>query len=109
MSRSTDRIAFFSNLVEQDPGNPLHRFALAQAQLDAEDWAAAEATYAVCLDLDQGWMMAAIRRGRCLIELSRWAEARQALELGAGLAEKQGHEEPFEEIRALLDGIPDDA
>ena len=61
--------------------------------------APAAATCATCLERDPEWMMAAIRRGRCLVQLGRFEEARASLELGADLAVRQGHEEPFEEIR----------
>ena len=44
---------------------------------------------------------------RCLVALERWDEARTCLERGADLATELGHDEPFEEIRELLDQIPD--
>jgi len=102
-----DRIARFSALVVSDPGNPLHRFALAQAQLAAGDFAGAEASFARCLELNPDWMVAAIRRGRCLLELGRSDEARAALLRGAELAAVQQHEEPLEEIRELLAQLPE--
>lgn len=104
---TTDKIRRFEALVADDPKNPLHRFALAGAYLGAGQWALAEAAYGRCLDLDPGWMMAYIRRGRCLIELSRWDDARAMLERGAELASAQGHDEPFEEIRDLMAQLPD--
>lgn len=104
---STDKITRFRELSEKDPDNPLHAFALAQAYLGVEDWEHAEAAFARCLELDPEWMMAVIRHGRCLVELERWEEARAALEQGAALATKLGHDEPFGEIRELLGDIPD--
>ncbi len=104
---SLDRIARFAALVAKEPDNPLHNFALAQACLGAGDWAAAEAAYARCLTLKPDWMTAAIKRGRCLIELERWDEARSTLDLGADLATKQGHDEPWAEIRELMAQLPD--
>lgn len=103
-----DKIERFRGFVEKDPDNPLHTFALAQAYLEVDDHERAEATYARCLELDPDWMMAVIRRARCLIELGRHDEAREALENGAELATRQGHDEPFEEIRALRDELPDE-
>ena len=100
------KIERFQALHDKDPDNPLHLFALAQACLAAEEYERAEATYAECLRRDPDWMMAAIRRGRCLVVLGRWDEARQSLERGAELAGRQGHDEPFEEIREWLDQIP---
>jgi predicted Zn-dependent protease len=103
----SDRIARWRALVEREPDNPLHNFALAQALLAAGDHAAGEAAFARCLELDPEWMVAAIKRGRCLVALERWDEARAALDLGASLATRLGHDEPFDEIRELREQIPD--
>ena len=105
---SQDKIERFAAFAERDPDNPLHAFALAQALLEVEDFARAEAAYGRCLELNPDWMVASIRRARCLIELERFDEARTSLDHGAALATKQGHDEPFEEIRALLDELPDE-
>jgi predicted Zn-dependent protease len=104
---TTERIARFRALAEKEPDNPLHRFALAQACLGAGDWAGAEQAYAACLALKPDWMMAAIKRARCLIELERWDEARASLDLGAELATRQGHDEPWGEIRELMALLPE--
>lgn len=101
-----ERVARFAAFVEKDPTNPLHNFALASAMAQAGDHAAAEAQFARCLELDSEWMVASIQRGRALIALERWEEARAALERGAELARQQSHEEPFEEIRELMEQIP---
>jgi predicted Zn-dependent protease len=101
------KIERWQALVAQDPDNPLHNFALAQALLGAGEHAAAEAAFARCLALDPNWMVAAIRRGRCLIALQRWDEARAALERGAALAQAQQHDEPWAEIGELRAQIPD--
>jgi predicted Zn-dependent protease len=100
------KVERWAALVAKEPGNPLHNFALAQAQLGAGDHAAAERAFARCLELDPKWMVAAIRHGRCLIALQRWDEARAALEHGAALAQAQGHDEPWQEIRELLAQLP---
>ena len=104
---TADKIERWKTFVAQDPENPLHQFALAGAYLQGADYENGQAAYARCLELDAAWMVAAIKRGRCLVELKRWEEAREALELGARLAQEQDHEEPFEEIRELRDQIPD--
>lgn len=103
---SGSRIERFQALVAAEPENPLHAFALAQAYLGAGDHEGGQQAFGRCLELDPSWMMAAIRRGRCLLELERWSEARQALEAGARLAAEQHHEEPLEEIRELMDRLP---
>jgi predicted Zn-dependent protease len=104
--RMSDRIDRFRALAAREPDNPLHGFALAQACLGEGRWEEAEAAYARCLQLKPDWMVAAIRRGRCLIELQRWDEARASLELGAELATRQGHDEPWGEIRELMAQLP---
>ena len=100
------RIERWQGFVAREPDNPLHNFALAQAYLAAGDFANGERAFARCLQLQPDWMVAAIKRGRCLVGLERWDEARAALELGADLATRQGHEEPFAEIRELMDELP---
>ena len=101
------KVERWRTLVAQDPDNPLHNFALAQALLVAGEHAAAEAAFARCLQLDPQWMVAAIRRGRCLVALRRWDEAREALDRGAALAQAQNHDEPWQEIGELRAQIPD--
>lgn len=104
---NTSKIDRFRALVSGDPDNPLHSYALAQALLAAGEYEQGAEAFGRCLELDPGWMMAAIRRGACLVSIERWDEARQALELGRRLAEEQNHDEPFDEIRDLLDQLPD--
>lgn len=101
-----DKIQRWKTFVAKEPENPLHNFALAGAYLQAGDHENGASAYARCLELNPQWMVAAIKRARCLVELKRWDEAGQALELGAKLAQEQDHEEPFEEIRELRDMIP---
>jgi len=79
---------------------------LAQALLGAGEHEAAEQAFARCLELDPQWMVAAIRRGRCLVALQRWDEARAALDRGAALAQAQNHDEPWAEIGELRAQIP---
>lgn len=104
---SQDKITRFAALVEKDPDNKLHRFALAQALYQGGELERAEAAFGDCLERDPEWMVAAIKRGRCLVELARWDDARRWLDRGAELAQAQNHEEPFEEIRELMDQLPE--
>lgn len=104
---SSSKIDRFRALVSTDSENPLHNFALAQALLSAGEHEDGARAFGRCLELDPHWMMAAIKRGSCLVSLERWAEAREVLELGRRLAAEQNHEEPFEEIRELMDQLPD--
>jgi len=107
-SAADARIERWSRLAAQEPGNKLHQFALAGAYLQAARFGEGAQAYGRCLELDPGWMVAAIKQARCLIELRRFDEARTALDLGARLAIEQGHDEPFAEIRALRDQLPGD-
>ncbi|HZL99967.1 MAG TPA: tetratricopeptide repeat protein [Planctomycetota bacterium] len=100
------KVERWRGLVAKDPGNPLHNFALAQALFGAGEHEQAERAFARCLELDPQWMVAAIRRGACLVALQRWDEARQALDLGAALAQAQQHDEPWQELNALRAQLP---
>lgn len=101
----TDRVTRFRTLVESQPENPLFRFSLAQA-LDAEGRLAEAAEhYRVCVASRADWMMPRILLGKLLLRDSTpaaRAEARALLENALALALDQHHEDPADELRALL-------
>lgn len=96
------RIAHFQALVERQPDNELFRFSLAQAL--ATDGRAPEALphYEFCVAKKADWMMPRILLGKLLVELGRRDEARRWFESALALAIEQQHEEPEQELRALL-------
>jgi predicted Zn-dependent protease len=96
------RSDLFRPLVAQDPTNPLFRFSLGQELL--KEGAAAEAIehlqFAAASKAD--WMMPRILLGKAHLALGDRVAARSAFDDALRLALAQGHEEPEEELRALL-------
>lgn len=101
MSARTDQ---FRALVARQPNNELFHFSLAQAL--AADGCAEESLehYRFCAAAKADWMMPRILLGKALLALGRKAEARPPLEQALQLAVAQAHEEPEQELRALLAG-----
>lgn len=92
----------FEALLARQPENELFRFSLAQALLAegrAED---AVPHLRACAERKADWMMPRILLGKALAGLGRKAEARPWLEAALRLAAEQHHEEPEQELRALL-------
>lgn len=100
-----DRISHFSSLLQQQPGNDLFRFSLAQALLSAERLAEAEPHLRQCAAAKADWMIPRILLGKLLLRSGRTEEARGLLEEALALAIAQSHETPEAEIRALLSEI----
>jgi predicted Zn-dependent protease len=99
---STDRIAKALELCERFPNNDLSRFNLAQAYVDAGDFAnAIEHLRALC-DKKPDWMVVHIQLGKSLIALNRSPEAKPILEHALTLAIAQHHDTPREELEELL-------
>ncbi len=98
MSRSEH----FTSLVARQPDNELFRFSLAQALLNENRPADALGHLQVCAGKKAEWMMPRILLGRTLLALGRKPEARPWLEQALQLALAQHHEDPEQEVRALL-------
>jgi len=98
MSRSQH----FAALVARHPENELFRFSLAQALLNESRPADALEHLAACAGRKPDWMMPRILLGKTLLGLGRKAEARPWLEEALQLAERQNHDDPAAEMRALL-------
>lgn len=97
-----DRIAQFTALVAQQPGNALFRFSLAQA-LDAADRRDEAAEhYRLCCASRADWMMPRILLGKLLLRAGDKAAAKPVLEEALQLAIDQNHEDPEAELRSLL-------
>jgi len=92
----------FALLVAQQPDNELFRFSLAQALLSEHRPDEALPHLAACAGRKAEWMMPRILLGKTLLGLGRRAEARPWLEAARQLAVVQGHEDPAQELRALL-------
>jgi tetratricopeptide (TPR) repeat protein len=97
-----DRIAKALELWQRFPENDLSRFNLAQAYVDANDYASAvEHLRALCGKKSE-WMVAHIQLGKSLIALGHSAEAKPILEHALELAVAQHHDSPREELTELL-------
>lgn len=99
-------VARFTALVAAQPGNPMFRFSLAQALLREQRPAEAVTQLETCARARADWMMPRILLGKTLLHLGRRAEARPWLEAALALAVAQDHEEPAQELRALLADLP---
>jgi predicted Zn-dependent protease len=92
----------FEALVARQPGNELFRFSLAQALMAEGQAEEALVHFQTCAEGKADWMMPRILLGKALLGLARKAEARPWLESALRLAVDQHHEEPEQELRALL-------
>lgn len=96
------RVEQFQTLVERQPDNEMFRFSLAQALATDGRGEEAVAHYRFCVAKKSDWMMARILLGKLLLQLGRRPEARLLLEDALQLAIEQHHEDPEQELRALL-------
>lgn len=92
----------FEGLVARQPENELFRFSLAQALVADGQAEAAAAHFQTCAERKPDWMMPRILLGKTLLGVGRATEARPWLEAALRLAVEQHHEEPEQELRALL-------
>ncbi|TAG32373.1 MAG: molecular chaperone DnaJ [Verrucomicrobia bacterium] len=100
-----DRIAQFSALVAAQPANPLFQFSLAQALDAAGRLPEAAEHYRVCVASREDWMMPRILLGKLLLrtaELGARDDARALLMDAHRLALEQNHDDPAQELGALL-------
>lgn len=98
MSRS----ALFRRHVATDPANPLFRFSLGQALWTEGDAAGAIEHLRLAADSKADWMMPRILLGKSLLAGGDQSAAKAVFAEALALAVAQGHEEPEEELRALL-------
>jgi predicted Zn-dependent protease len=96
------RSAHFASLVARQPDNELFRFSLAQALLAENKPADAIEHLTACATKKPDWMMPRILLGKTLLGLGRKAEAKPWLEQALQLAITQDHDDPAQELRALL-------
>ena len=100
-----DRIAHFGDLVRRQPDNELFRFSFAQALEQSGRYDEAVEQYRHCVAKKPDWMMAQILLGKRLLALGHRDAARSHLEQALQLAIDQAHEDPEQELRALLAGL----
>ena len=99
---TTDRITQALELWQKFSANDLSRFNLAQAYVDAGDFASAIDHLRPLCDKKPDWMVVHIQLGKSLIALGRTPEAKPILQHALDLAIAQHHDSPREELTELL-------
>jgi predicted Zn-dependent protease len=99
---ANSRVDHFQRLVAGQPENELFRFSLAQALLAEGRGAEARPHFEYCIAKKSDWMMPRIILGKWLLKNASKAEARPLLERALALAIDQNHEDPAQELSALL-------
>ncbi len=97
-----DRIAEFKEVAEMMPADPVVRFGLAAAYLDAGQVAAAAAQYAETVRLKPDYSAAYRGLGRALERAGRSADAKAAYEKGLEVAAETGDLQTKNEIEVFL-------
>jgi len=95
----------FVALVASQPDNELFRFSLAQALLAENRPADAIVHLSLCATKKAEWMMPRILLGKTLLAVGRKSEAKPWLEQALQLAIAQDHDDPAQELRALLQDL----
>ena len=98
----SDRISFFLKRLEESEGNLLNRFSLAQAYFESGDYDHSIKHLNICVTERKDWMFAFLLMAKAFLALEKFEDARAALEKTIFLAKDQGHEDPEEEAKELL-------
>ena len=96
------RVEQFQALVASQPANELFRFSLSQALIAEGRDNEAIPHLEFCIQQKADWMLPRILLGKILIKTGRPANARHLLETALQLAIEQDHEDPAEELKAIL-------
>ena len=97
-----DRIAEFKEVVEMMPDDPVVRFGLGGAYLDAGRAEEAAAEYAEAIRLKPDYSAAHRGLGRALERAGRVAEAKAAYATGLEVASRSGDLQTKKEIEVFL-------
>jgi predicted Zn-dependent protease len=97
-----DRIAEFKEVAEMMPDDPVVRFGLAGAYLDAGQAEAAAVEYAEAIRLKPDYSAAHRGLGRALERAGRMAEAKAAYARGLEVAARSGDLQTKKEIEVFL-------
>jgi predicted TPR repeat methyltransferase len=92
----------WKSFVEQDAGNELARFKLAQCYAAAGMAAPALEQYEACVKLKPDWMVAFIEMGQLKEKAGDRAGAQAALQTALDLAIAQRHSGPQDELTKAL-------
>jgi predicted Zn-dependent protease len=92
----------FQAKVDEQPENSLFRFSLGQALQDEGAPSESVPHLQYCTDSREDWMLPRILLGKALLQAGRQGEAKPMLQDALKLAVEQHHDDPAEELRALL-------
>jgi predicted Zn-dependent protease len=95
----------FQAKVIAKPDNMLFRFSLAQALYEEGDTTAAIPHLQKCADSRDDWMLPRILLGKALLDNAQAQTAKPILETALQLAIEQHHDDPAEELRAILEDL----
>ncbi len=102
MAAAQDRIAEFKEVAEMMPDDPVVRFGLAAAYLDAGQPEKAVVEYAEAVRLKPDYSAAHRGLGRALERAGRMAEAKAAYAKGLEVAARTGDLQTKKEIEVFL-------
>ena len=94
---------FFTQKVQETPENKLFRFSLSKILFDQEQFNEAIPHLEKCIQLQDDWMLAHILLGKSLLQSQQMDKAKEILEKALELAVDQEHDDPKNEILALLE------
>lgn len=102
---STDRLAHFARLAQEEPGAARARFGYAHALLKAERFEDAAREFRAYLDLAEDEGNAWGKLGECLAHLGLKDEAADAYLAGIDQAVTFGHHGMADEFRAAVEAL----
>ena len=99
------KIERFEGMVAQFPSSEVPRFSLAQAYMDADRLDEADAMLQSVIEIKADFMMAWILRGRALMGLERFEDARAVVTEALALAKAQDHRDPQIDCELMLEEL----
>lgn len=95
----------FQQKVQAKPDNTLFRFSLGQALYDEGQTQEAIPHLQKCADSRADWMLPRILLGKAHLAANDTATAKPILETALQLAIEQHHDDPAEELQAILEDL----
>lgn len=105
----TDRIEQLRRMLDREPNDAFCLYALGQEYARTGQLEAAQAHLGHSLEADPDQPYAHYHRARCLMQLGRMEESRQAIDDGLALSERLGDEQAAGELVQLRESVPHDA
>jgi tetratricopeptide (TPR) repeat protein len=105
VSQSSERVAQYRKMANDDPDNELGHYRLGQALLEDGQLEEAVRSLRRTLELSPEFAKAYQLLGGALVQLGRRDEAVRVLRQGYGVAEERGHNVPRDEMAKLLEQL----